>query len=69
MRAKNKAKGNLEQAIERTLNINRELDIQMCKACGEQMEERLCRKHMQETGHNEFRPIFYNQNMKGGVKK
>lgn len=67
MRAKKK--GNLEQAIERTLNIEEKLDIQMCKACGEQMEERLCREHMQKTGHDEFRPIFDNQNMKGGIKK
>jgi uncharacterized protein YlaI len=46
--------------------MNNEIEIHICKICGESMSEALCRKHMQETGHDEFKPVANNNQKRAG---
>jgi len=46
------------------------LKMHLCKICGQKMFEETCRIHSEKTGHNDFKPLFENnQQLKGGSEK
>ena len=44
-------------------------ELHVCKDCGEKMKAELIIFHKDSTGHSEFKPVFDDLEMKGGLER
>jgi uncharacterized protein YlaI len=53
-----------------TNNEENSPEMHICKICGQKIEAKLCANHLEETGHDEFKPVSNcDQQLKGGSEK
>jgi hypothetical protein len=60
---------NLKESLNE-IEVKLEKEIHMCKICGLEMSPEMCIFHKENTGHNDFRPVFKaDQELKGDAEK